>query len=363
MIHRLLYVIGQLGPGGSERQLYCLLKLMDRERYRPAVVVWNFNENDIYVSQIRSLGVPLYYLSTTLSITAKLRGIRRLVYQFFPEVVHSFTFYTNVAVSWATRRTGGLAVGSVRSDFLQARNESGLLLGALSARWPHDQICNNHSAAENMRSSKQFCPNRVYVVRNGVDLETFRPTELPPGSKARIIGIGSLLPVKRWDRVLRATLTLKQRGLDFLVRIIGDGPLRESLRQQAEILGVADRVQFSGYSDDVPSLLSGSTFLVHTSDSEGSPNAVMEAMASGRAVVATDAGDIPSLVDNCDTGFVTPRGDDEKLVERMATLIANRDLCLRMGEAGRAKAEREFGLDRLVSETLAAYKAAGWKDF
>ena len=62
------------------------------------------------------------------------------------------------------------------------------------------------------------------------------------------------------------------------------------------------------------------------------------------------------------TGFVVPRGDDAALVERMATLIADRELCHRMGEAGRLKAEREFGLDRLVSETLAAYRAAGWKD-
>ena len=88
----------------------------------------------------------------------------------------------------------------------------------------------------------------------------------------------------------------------------------------------------------------------------------MEAMACGRAVVATDVGDTPSIVDHQKTGFVVPRGDDAALVERMATLIADRELCRRMGEAGRLKAEREFGLDRLVSETLAAYRAAGWKD-
>ena len=88
----------------------------------------------------------------------------------------------------------------------------------------------------------------------------------------------------------------------------------------------------------------------------------MEAMACGRAVVAMDAGDIPSLVEDGKTGFVVRRGDDAKLVGSHGALITDRDLCRRMGEAGRAKAEREFGLDRLVSETLAAYRAAGWKD-
>jgi glycosyltransferase involved in cell wall biosynthesis len=86
----------------------------------------------------------------------------------------------------------------------------------------------------------------------------------------------------------------------------------------------------------------------------------MEAMACGRAVVATDAGDIPSLVEDGKTGFVVHRGDETTLVARMMTLMTDYDLCRRMGEAGRAQAEQQFGLDRLVSDTLAAYRAMGW---
>jgi len=97
-------------------------------------------------------------------------------------------------------------------------------------------------------------------------------------------------------------------------------------------------------------------------ENEGCLDVVMEAMACGRAVVATDAGDVPYLVEDGKAGFVVRRGDDMTLAARMATLITNLDLCQQMGEAGRARAEREFGLDRLVAETLAAYRAAGWKD-
>jgi glycosyltransferase involved in cell wall biosynthesis len=168
--------------------------------------------------------------------------------------------------------------------------------------------------------------------------------------------------VKRWDRLLTAALMLKEHGLDFLLRIAGDGPLHGSLKEQAEGLGVSDSVQFMGHSDNIPGLLADATFLAHTSDAEGSPNVVMEAMACGRAVVATDVGDIPLLVENGKTGFVVRRADDNMLMERMATLLTDRDLYRHMGEAARVRAERDFGLDRLVKDTLAAYKAAGWKD-
>ncbi len=157
-------------------------------------------------------------------------------------------------------------------------------------------------------------------------------------------------------------MELKQSGFDCLIQIAGDGRLRGLLEQQARDLGVTDCIEFLGYTENIPGLLADARFLVHTSDSEGCPNVVMEAMACGRAVVATDVGDVPSLVEDGKTGFIVPRGDEATLLARMVTLMTDHDLCRRMGEAGRAKAERQFGLDRLISETLAAYRAMGWKD-
>ncbi len=116
-----------------------------------------------------------------------------------------------------------------------------------------------------------------------------------------------------------------------------------------------------GYTDDVAKLLADSTFLVHTADKEGCPNAVMEAMACGRPVVCTDAGDAASLIDDGKTGFLVGRNDEQLLINRVQTLVQDRNLCCSMGKAARAKAEREFGLDRLVSNTLDVYCAAGWQ--
>src|SRR5688572_12743291 len=107
---RLLYVVGQLRLGGAERQLYYLLKGMDRSRYQPGVVVWNFSESDIFVSQIRRLGVPLYGLPCT-SRAQKLQAFRNIVTELRPEVVHSYSFYTNFAAFCATAGTSSIAIG------------------------------------------------------------------------------------------------------------------------------------------------------------------------------------------------------------------------------------------------------------
>jgi glycosyltransferase involved in cell wall biosynthesis len=362
MACRLLYLVGQLRPGGLERQLYYLLQAMDREHYRPEVVVWNVRENNVYASQIRALGLAVHFFPAELSAGAKLKEFRRLVGKLNPQVVHSYSFHTNFAAHWATAGTLVVPMGSIRSDFTYDNKSNGPLLRRLSSRWPRHQITNNSLAADAVRRSRSFfVPERVYTVRNGLDLEQFRSLPFTPARRVRIVGVGSLIRVKRWNLLLDAALELKRRGLDFLVRLAGEGPLRGSLQQRAQDLGLADRVEFRGHTDDIPGLLSDATFLAHTSDNEGCPNVVMEAMACGRAVVATDAGDVPYLVEDGKTGFVVRRGDDTALAARMATLITQNDLCRRMGEAGRFKAEREFRLDRLVAETLNAYRASGWK--
>jgi glycosyltransferase involved in cell wall biosynthesis len=360
---RILYLAGELHQGGLERQLYYLIRSLDRERYKPAIAVWNYSESDLYMAPLRALGVPIYSLANASSRLAKLSAFRRLVKELEPEVIHSTNLYVNFVASWGAFGTRAVAVGSVRNAFAWSKRTAGPLVGRLGGRWPPYQICNSFGAAEEARRSRSvFAPRQVEAVRNALDLDRFRRRDLPADGPTLIVGVGYLRPAKRWERLLRAARELKRRGLDYKIRIVGGGPLRSFLETQAQQLDVVDRVELVPHTDDIPGLLAQASFLTHTADFEGCPNAVMEAMACGRAVVATDAGDVPRLVDDGRTGFVVPRSDEPLLAERMAMLITDRELCRRMGEAGRIKAEREFGLDRLVAETLAAYHRAGWKD-
>jgi glycosyltransferase involved in cell wall biosynthesis len=358
---RFLYLIGQLGPGGSERQLMYLLEQLNRRQYMPHVVVWNYCADDPYVAKIRALEVPIHALSYRGSQLNKLLALRRLIRRLRPEIVHSYSSFMNFAGWWATLGLQTVPIGTLRSDFLRAAQENGVLLGRLNMRWPRSQIFNNISAAEVARQHRRFfVPKQLFVIRNGIDLQRFHTMPLPCGGLACVVGVGSLRPVKRWDRLLHAAAQLHQQGLTFRVRIIGDGPLQSVLQQEIQRLGLAQVVELPGYSGDVPGELAAATFTVHLAATEGCPNAVMEAMACGRAVVAMAAGDIPAIVEDGRTGFVVPQDDEARLVHCLATLITDRQLCHRMGEASGRKAEQAFGLERLVVETLAAYRAAGW---
>jgi glycosyltransferase involved in cell wall biosynthesis len=279
-----------------------------------------------------------------------------------PEILHSYSFFTNFAAWWASYGTGTISIGSIRNDFNSDCREAGSVLGRLSARWPSTQICNSIAAKMAVeRTNGPFKPSRLHLVPNGLDLTRFDPT-IPLPSVPLLVAIGRLCPAKRWDRLVRAVARAKAKGLRFLVQHAGDGPLRSALEAQTQRAGVERLITFLGERHDVPRLLAQATALVHTADEEGCPNVIMEAMACGRAVVATDAGHSPYLVENGKTGFLVRRGDETMLADRIGTLIENRELAARMGQRGRTKMEREFGIRQLLQETFRAYRDAGWKE-
>lgn len=359
---RLLYVVGQLGLGGQERQLSYLLRTLNREYYQPAVVVWNSSSADVYAREIGGGGVPIHTFPEKLSRYEKLQRLRVLVRRLNPELVHSYSFFTNFPAWWSTLGTRAIPIGSIRNNFVNDRRLAGRVVGLLSAGWPDRQICNSAAAKRAAASAWwPFKPQRLQLVRNGLDIETFMPRQYPQ-KQLPLLAIGRLYPEKRWDRLITAIGLLASTGETLRVRVAGDGPLFSTLHAYAKRLGVDQLVEFLGPRRDIRELLADSRFLVHTAVEEGCPNVVMEAMACGRPVVAMDAGDIPHLIEDGCTGFVVPQDDQVALANRMRLLLNDDELCVRMGHAARAKAEHEFSLERLVRETLNAYRTAGWSD-
>lgn len=356
----LLYIVGQLGQGGSERQLYYLLRELRPKPFNLAVCVWNHSENDFYARLIEDLGVPLHSFPATSVSASKTSRLRALVERLRPKLIHSYSFFSNFPTYCSSLGTGAVVFGSVRSDFHYETKRMSWLQSRLNALWPRNQIYNSYSAERNAtRILGSLAPARRFVIPNGIDLHAFRSRPVPDQRRKVILGVGSLLPVKRWDRLLSAARALRETGLDFVIRVAGDGFMRPELERMSAQLGVTEHVEFLGAVADVSALMAEAHFLVHTADSEGCPNSIIEAAASGRTVVATRVGDVPVIVEDGRTGFIVAPDDEKFLVSQITNLILNPSLCRVMGEAARRKIEREFGLDKLVSQTLEAYRQAG----
>ena len=175
------------------------------------------------------------------------------------------------------------------------------------------------------------------------------PAQAPPG----IIMVARMSHWKDQPTLLRALSGLKD--LDWALELVGDGPSKGSVEQLAGELGLADRIHFAGYRDDVPSRLAAAQVFVLATKWEGFPRAILEAMRAGLPVIASEVGGVRESVRDGENGYVVACGDVEALRTRLRALLSDPDLRGRMGAASRSLYEDRFGLERLLTQTIAIY--------
>jgi len=214
---------------------------------------------------------------------------------------------------------------------------------------------------------------RITRIHNGVDTARFRPAEggraplpdaafaAPDAPETVIIGtVGRMATVKNQPLLARAFAALAAR-LDARAAarprlvMVGDGPLRAEAAAVIEAAGLAGQVWFAGDRDDTPALYRGFDVFALPSDTEGISNTILEAMACGLPVVATEVGGNAELVAAGETGRLVPPGDAESMAEALGDYVVDADLRRRHGAAARARIEALFDLDQMVARYLAVY--------
>ena len=175
-----------------------------------------------------------------------------------------------------------------------------------------------------------------------------RPGEAVPAP--RIVGVGSLKPLKAYDVLLQALATLAAEGKDFELVLAGNGPEREPLELLAHRLGIAERVTFLGDVADVPALMATAHIAAHPSMSEGLSNTVLEAMAEGVPVVASSVGAIPEIIQDGQTGLLVPPGSAAPLADAIRHLLEQPSLRARLGQAGFEHVARRLNEETITAE-------------
>lgn len=361
MTKRILHIIPSLDRAGAEKQLALLAAGLPRARFE--VHVCALTRGGPIEGDLAAAGVPVTVIGKRFRIDPLAYWrLRRHIAQLRPDLVQTWLFAGN-----AYGRAAALACGVPRivaSERCVDPWKSALQL-AIDRRLARrtDRLVANSPAVRDFYVERGVSAAQIVVIPNGV------PPAAPPRltreailaqlglpSHVRLVAfIGRFWRQKRIKDAIWAIDLLKVVRDDVHLLVFGDGPLRrrmERFRRQARIV---DKVHFLGQRNDVGDWLPHCDLLLSTSGYEGQSNAVLEAMAAGLSVVATDIPGTRDLVVPGETGLLAPVGGRGELARGLQRLLNDRPLAAQFGAAGRRRVETEFSVERMVGAYAELY--------
>jgi glycosyltransferase involved in cell wall biosynthesis len=256
---------------------------------------------------------------------------------------------------------GAVGIGSIRND-TNYEMKSNPFWGKLLLTKVDSLIANSHLALHNaaklgvVREKVNYLPNAIDLSDFDRQVDQLESTYLGCASRIVVVSVGRLVFAKRFDRFITALSVACKKAPELLGIIIGDGPERASLQAFMKQNGLSDEnLIFLGQRDNVPAILRQADIFILTSDHEGFPNVLLEAMASSLPVITTPSGDSGYVVQDALTGFVVPFDDIDGLVTYMLRLAKSAQLRHKLGQAGRERVEQIYGTDRLAENLLSIY--------
>jgi glycosyltransferase involved in cell wall biosynthesis len=357
---RLAMVASSLRRGGAEKQTVYIARALHNAGVD--LRFFYLGCGGPYETVLREMGVSvrqIYFPNQPWKILAELIKVLR---QWRPEMVLVNQFGDLRYGAPAGRCCKALILGGVRSDGWYELRSHGCLT-RLMLRLAHGFVANSHRARQTL-ASQGVEPQKMEVLPNVIDLREFdarsglRFSDSLPAGRILVAAVGGLHSCKRFDRFLEA-LALARRSEPALAGVIAgaDYGARTALEERVKALGMtpSDFI-FLGECDRVPALLSRIAMLVLSSDYEGFPNVILEAMAARLPVITTPAGDASLVVQHGKTGYVVECEDTERMAAFMIRLARSPSMRMNLGEAGRMRVEQEYNYHSLSERLFAIFR-------
>lgn len=346
---RVAFVIGQLAVGGGEKQLYLLLRGLDRSRFEPSVVTFHPGAGDYWEQPIEELGVPVHGVRRGRPLALRLVELFGLLRRLRPDVVVSWSLHLNFPTAILGRLAGArLAVASIRNDLFNPMKRDRPLHRFFGIRGADVLVANSTRGREDLALRLGIDPARVVVIFNAV-------TVPPPGERMHtrdetraalglrraaflIVNVGRIEPSKNQSMLIRALGRIAAEASDAEVVLIGEGPDTGVVRGLATSLGLGSRVRPLGLVPGVAAKLNAFDVMCHTGVADGMPNVLLEAAACGLPVVSTRVNGSEDVVEEGESGYLVDYGDDAALASKILDLYRAPALRERFGRRGRERA-------------------------
>jgi glycosyltransferase involved in cell wall biosynthesis len=364
---RVALAITELNVGGAERCLTHLALGLDRERFEPIVVSLGARPEPTHASlveQLEKANVPLHFLNLRSSrqIFQGWTQLRRFLQQQAPDVVQTFLFHANVLGVTAAAQAGvpGIAAGVRVADPRRGR----LWLERMATSRAARIVCVSQGVAEFVVRRGRFPQEKIVVIPNGIDASLYiHVVPIPveqlgvPNGRRIMVAMGRLDKQKGLDWLLSFASPLLAQTPQHDLVIVGDGPQRRELMNVADQAGVGSRVHFPGWRSDIPSILAASDLLLLPSRWEGMPNVVLEAMASGLPVVATQSEGVCELLSEAAEPQTVALGDSQAFTAKVVSIARDREMAAALGQKNRVIAEKNFSLATMVASYSRLFEA------
>jgi starch synthase (maltosyl-transferring) len=356
---KVAFCITELNPGGAERALVELVTRLDRGRFEPVVYCLAARPRGNPISladRLEAAGVPLrcFGARSVISAPRLWKRLRAQVAADRPQIVQTFLFHANVLGAWAARSSGvPHVITGIR--VAERRNRWHLRLAKWADRFVDRHVCVSESVRDFSVQLGGLPQEKLLVIPNAVDVERFATAEGKSRKSLRVsadapllVCVGRLDEQKGASWLLESMRDVIKKHPTCELLLVGDGPDRESLRRTAQQLGIS-KAHFVGFRSDIPQILAASDLFVLPSRWEGMPNVVLEAMASGRAVVATDVEGVREALGPSAQEQVVAVNDPNGFSDRIAKFLADPALRQRLGTANQQRAAEAFSFSAMVS--------------
>lgn len=349
---RVCHIIDTLKFGGAERQFVNILNAMPITA-KCAVILRDQGEAGFHAQlhgDIPTLSMRMSLRYSPFQIWTIVRWLRRQRIN----VVHTHMFWPSLYGTVAARLAGVPAVVTTEHGTAAwKKNLHHWLDGQVIGRAADVRFCVSTSVAQVLREMSRVPAHKLALVTNGTDVP--EPVEIEPRATVHIGTLGRMVWQKDFHTLLEAAELLRQRGTDFRLTILGDGPLRTELEHLTSERGLGDHVDMPGFQHDVDGWLRRFDIFVMSSVDEGQPVALLEAMARGLPVVSTRVGGIPDTVQDGVEGRLVDARNPAQLAEALASVANRIDLRRELGRRARARVQRDFSSDALARRYLDVY--------